>query len=161
MITQLNTQTPEHQLALFLHAIGPEALTIYNGFDYTAEEDKSKVETVIKKFDEHFVGETNETYERYLFNKRVQEPNESIDTYITALKIIAKTCNFCQCLHDSLIRDQIVVGVRDNTVRKRLLQERKLTLNHCIDTCRGAEATTSRLKGECSIVLATQALSWK
>lgn len=146
IITEINSKSAEYKLAIFLHAIGPEALVIYNSFDYGENEDKTSLATVIEKFDKHFIGETNETYERYLFNKRMQQPTESVDEYVTALKTLAKTCNFCQCLHDSLIRDQIIIGIRDNTVRKRLLQERKLTLNRCIDMCRSAEATTSRMK---------------
>ena len=39
-----------------------------------------------------------------------------------------------------------MMGVRDNAIRKRLLQERKLTLNTCINICRSAEATASQLK---------------
>ena len=93
-----------------------------------------------------FIGKTNETYERYIFNKRLQESDESIYIYVTALRNLEKTCTFCECLHDSLIRDQIVMGVRDNAIRKRLLQERKLILNTCIDICRSTEATASQLK---------------
>ena len=43
---------------------------------------------------------------------------------------------------DSLIRDRIVVGTKDNGTRKRLLQESKLTLNKCIDICLSSEATS-------------------
>ena len=101
---------------------------------------------MIAKFDKNFIGETNETCERYLFNKSLQESDESIDIYVTALRNLSKTCNFCECLHDSLIREQIVMGVRDNAIRKQLLQEKKLTLNTCIDICRSAKATASQLK---------------
>ena len=31
IVAKLNTQTDEYQRALFLHAIGPDALTLYNG----------------------------------------------------------------------------------------------------------------------------------
>lgn len=69
---------------------------------------------------------------RYKFNKRDQELNESVDAYITALRTLAKTCNF-GILEDSLIRDRIVTGVKDNQARKKLLQVSKLTLKDCID----------------------------
>ena len=146
IIAQLNKQPSAYRLALFLHSIGTESLKIYNSFDYGDDEDKSLLETVIKKFGDHFIGASNETYERYLFNKRVQDSDETVDSYVTALRNLAQSCNFCKCLHDSLIRDQIVIGIRDNATRKRLLQERQLTLSKAIDTCRGAEATASQLK---------------
>ncbi|KAH3775095.1 hypothetical protein DPMN_176492 [Dreissena polymorpha] len=38
------------------------------------------------------------------------------------------------------------IGIRDTQVRKRLLQEEKLTLQKCIDMCRGAEASSAKIK---------------
>ena len=58
---------------------------------------------------------------------------------------MAKTCNYGSLL-DSLIRDRIVVGIRDNGTHKRLLQEPKLTLTRCIDICRSSEATALQLQ---------------
>lgn len=55
------------------------------------------------------------------------------------------TSNYGSLL-DSLIRDRVVVGIRDNGTRKRLLQESKLTLNRCIDICRSSEATATQLQ---------------
>ena len=51
------------------------------------------------------------TYERYMCNSRDQKEGESIDVYIGELRTLAQTCNFCPCLHHSLIRDRIVLGV--------------------------------------------------
>ena len=58
---------------------------------------------------------------------------------------MSKTCNFGD-LQESLIRDRIVVGLRDNSVRKRLLQESKLTLKFTIDICKSSETTHRQLK---------------
>ena len=37
-------------------------------------------------------------------------------------------------------------GVRENAVRRKLLQESGLTLSKCVDICRAAEATSAQLK---------------
>ena len=58
---------------------------------------------------------------------------------------MAKTCNF-GILEDSLIRDRIVIGVKDNQARKKLLQVSILTLKDCIDICRSYETTSHQLK---------------
>ena len=71
---------------------------------------------------------------------------ETIDAYVAALIIIQKTCSLCDCLKDSLLRDMIVFGVRDNGVRKRLMQECSLDLSRCVDICRTRENTTSQMK---------------
>ena len=121
-------------------------MKIFNGFQFDTPEDRNNRTKIIEKFDQYTIGELNETIERYNFNSRNQEENESIDAYVTALCTLAKTCNFCDCMCDSILRDQIVLGVRDKHTRKRLLQERKLDLKKCIDICRSTEARNSQLK---------------
>ena len=146
IVANLTAQPEEYQVALFLHCMGAEALRVYNGLSFESEEDKKKLSKIMEKLDEFAIGEVNETYERYLFNSRNQEGDESIDAYVAALRKLAQTCNFCKCLSDTLIRDRIVLGVNSKHLRKRLLQERKLTLSRCVDICRSSEATSSQLQ---------------
>ena len=61
------------------------------------------------------------------------------------MRALAKSCNYGQ-LSDDFIRDRIVVGVRENGLRKKLLQTRELTLSNCIDICRASESTNQQLK---------------
>ena len=131
--------------ATLLTCIGSDALDVYDGLDFESEEQKTDIDIVIQKLQSYCIGETNEIYERYRFNKRDQELNESVDAYVTALRTLAKTCNF-GALEDSLIRDRIVIGVKDNQARKKLLQVSKLTLKDCIDICRSYETTSLQLK---------------
>ena len=49
-------------------------------------------------------------------------------------------------MKDSLIRDRIVLGIRKEDARKRLLQERKLDLKKCIDICRISEGATTHMQ---------------
>ena len=86
-------------------------------------------------------------YERYVFNNRNQRDDENIDSYVAELRRLSKTCQFCECLRSSLIRDRLVIGIRDGATRKYLLQKRDLTLDNAIDICRGSEATAAHLKG--------------
>ena len=75
----------------------------------------------------------------------MQQDGESVDAYVTVLRTLGHTCNFAQ-LESSLIRDRIVVGLRDNNTRKRLLQTSKLDLKTCLDICRAFESTAQQLK---------------
>lgn len=145
IITGISRQNVDYQRAMFLHCIGTEALSVYNTFKLP-ETDDTTLEVIIEKFEQHIVGETNETYERYKFNQRCQQPEESIDQFVTALKTLAATCNFCDCLQESLIRDRVVTGIRKEETRKKLLEERKLTLHKAIDICRSAETSSSQLR---------------
>ena len=143
---------PEHpdvnkslRTATLLTCIGSDALDVYDGLVFESEEQKKDIDVVLQQLQHYCIGETNEIYERYKFNKRDQELNESVDAYVTALRTLAKMCNF-GILEDSLIRDRIVIGVKDNQARKKLLQVSKLTLKDCIDICRSYETTSHQLK---------------
>ncbi|KAK3752443.1 hypothetical protein QZH41_003511 [Actinostola sp. cb2023] len=57
---------------------GQSALEIYNSFQYADGEDPDNLDTIIAKYDEHFTGEINETYERFQFNKRVQQADRKM-----------------------------------------------------------------------------------
>ena len=55
-------------------------------------------------------------------------------------------CNFCSCLHDSLIRDRQALGIRKESIGKKLLQEKKLNFSHATDIARSGETTNMCLK---------------
>lgn len=143
IVSRLNKQPQDYRTAMLLNCIGTEALKVYNGFTFEAE---PTVDAVIEKFDQHIIGTVNETYERYKFNSRQQAIDESFDAYLTTLRCLKKSCNFCQCLGDTLLRDRIVTGIRDDEVRKKLLEVQDLTLKRCVDICRAYEATGARMK---------------
>ena len=86
--------------------------------------------------DRYAVGETNETYERFVFHMRKQEEGESVEAYIAALRTLIKTCDFCDNCVNSVLRDQIVLGIRNCDTQSELLKVRHLELQVCIDTCK-------------------------
>ena len=138
--SRLNTQSRDLHTATLLTCIGPDVLEIYDGLPFAISEERTQIDKVVELLDAYFIGETNEIYEAYLFNQRVQEIRESFDSFLTALRSLAKTCNFGS-MQDGMIRDRVVVGVRDNSTRKKLLAENKFTLNKCTDICRASEST--------------------
>lgn len=91
------------------------------------------------------MGKTNTTYERYVFNNKHQKFSESVDAYVTKLRKLSLTCEFGE-LADQMIRDRLVCGIKDNAVRKKLLQEADLSLQRCVDICRAAEKTATHIK---------------
>lgn len=91
------------------------------------------------------MSETNEIHERYCFNKRDKEVDETIELYVIELRKLAKTCNF-GTLGNSLIRKRLVVGICHNNLQKRLFQVSKLILKESIDICRSHETTGLQLE---------------
>ena len=58
---------------------------------FATEEEKEDIDVVLQLPEEYCGGETNETYERYVFNKRDQQRGESFDIYSTSPRSLAKT----------------------------------------------------------------------
>ena len=123
----LDTKENPLRVATLLTCLGPDAIELFDGFTFAEDADKEDPDKIIEQFENYCVGENNETYEHYRFNTRVQELGESIDTYLSSLRTLAKTCNY-DALEDSLIRDRMVIGIRDESTRKKLLQHSKLSL---------------------------------
>ncbi|UYV78480.1 hypothetical protein LAZ67_16001679, partial [Cordylochernes scorpioides] len=99
----------------------------------------AKIDSVLKAFDSHFCVRKNIIYERAKFNSRIQEDREPVDEFITSLYKLADSCEF-EGLHEQLIRDRIVVGVRDKALSERMQLDSKLTLEKAVKMVRQQEA---------------------
>lgn len=138
IVTDQKNEPSMYRTAVFLSCIGLDALDIYDGLSFADEDERNNIDEVLKKFEEYCIGSTNETYEAFKFNRRHQAAGESIEEFVADLRRLVKTCNF-GTLQNRLLRDQIVLGVKDETLRSKLLEVRKLSLDGCIDMCRAHE----------------------
>ena len=117
--------------------MGEEADDIVVSFGLTTEE--AKQYNVVKgKFEAHFVVKRNVIFERAKFNLRSQQDGESVDNFITDLYCLAEYCEF-GTLRDDLIRDRIVVGIKDKKLSEQLQLDSKLTLEKAITKTRQSE----------------------
>ena len=62
---------------------------------------------------------------------RLQEPGESIDQFLVALKKLSKDCSFqtvtAEVYRDELVRDMFIRGLSSSYIRQRLLEDKILT----------------------------------
>jgi predicted aspartyl protease len=93
--------------------MGDKADDILRSFGLSAD-DAKKYDVVKGKFDSHFIKRRNVIYERARFYQRRKEAGETVDCFVTALYGLAEHCEYA-ALHDEMIRDRIVVGLRDAT----------------------------------------------
>ena len=117
--------------------MGEEADEIFNSFTMTSD-DRKKYDAVKAKFEGHFIIKRNVIFERAKFNLRVQKENEPVDTFITDLFTLAQHCNYGN-LHDEMVRDRIVVGLKDKSLSEKLQLEAELTLENAINQARQRE----------------------
>ena len=125
------------QVNTLFYSMGDEADEILRSFRLSME-DAKVYDTVKAKFDGHFVKRRNVIYERAKFNLR-QEPGESVDSFITSLYGLAEHCGYSR-LHDEMIRDRIVVGLRDARLSEKLQLDAELSLDKAVAQVRQAEA---------------------
>ncbi|KAI4887128.1 hypothetical protein NFI96_019030, partial [Prochilodus magdalenae] len=133
------------KVKLFSYLVGETGRELLDTLMGEAAKETWKIRDIVAAFDAHCNPSVNETVERYRFFSRNQGSSENIDCYVTELKLLAKTCNFGP-LRDSLIRDRIVCGSNSNGMRERLLREKNLTLDTCVQLCRAAELSRENAK---------------
>ncbi|KAI5718308.1 hypothetical protein M8J77_019339 [Diaphorina citri] len=138
---------PEKQVAMFLHLIGEECLHIFNSFGLNDKLDNKslQLEEVISKFTDHFVPKKNLTYVRHKFFTRDQQEGESVENYVAVLNKMSYDCEF-EKLREDLVKDILIVGMRNVQVKERLLREDNLDLDKAVRLCKTAEITSERMK---------------
>ena len=80
-------------------------------------EDKRTMDEVFAEFEEFAVGEVNETYGGYLFNAQCQHEGKSFENFLTVIRSLINTCNHCDTWIDSILRDHILLGIRDSDIQ--------------------------------------------
>ena len=130
---------------LFSYLVGESGRELLDTLMGETAKSDWKMKDIIDKMDAHCNPSANETVERYRFFSRNQGSSEAIDCYVTDLKVLSKTCNFGTS-RDSLIRDRIVCGGNNVSMRERLLREKTLTLDTCIQLCRASELSRENVK---------------
>ena len=83
----------------------------------------------------------------------MQLPGESVEQYITELYALVETCEYGN-LTDEMLRDRIVVGIRNAALAKRLQLDAELTLEKAKRLVRQEEAVNDQqrqLKGDNSL----------
>ena len=86
---------------------------------------------MVEKFEAHFVKNRNVIFERAKFNQRRQEEGKPVNDFVTSLYCLSEHCRYGD-LHDEMIRNRIVMGLRDSTLSEKLRLEPNLTLKMAI-----------------------------
>ena len=70
-------------MSTLLSVIGEEAVKAFDTFAWSEGQSENNITDVLAKFDEYCEPRTQVMYERYRFNNRKQEQDESISAYVT------------------------------------------------------------------------------
>ena len=138
----LSTEDELRQVSTLLYCLGEEADDVLTSTNISAG-DRTNYDAVMRKFDDHFQVRRNIIFERAKFNRRNQLEGESAELYITALYALVETCNYGD-LREEMLRDRIVVGIRDARLSERLQLDADLTLEKAKKTVRQKEAVSEQ-----------------
>lgn len=120
---------------------------------------------LLEKAKRHFAHTLSCIVERYKFNTRVQQPSESVATFVAQLRALSTHCEFGDMLED-MLHDRIVCGNFALRIQRRLLAEPKLTYVKAVELSQSMEATDKNSKvilpqTDTATVHVTQALCYR
>src|ERR1700733_94346 len=144
LAADLTEASSARRAAIFLTCVGGDAYDVFRSLPLSAEQ-KRDVDAIVAAFQTFCLGSINVTFERFIFNQRTQENNERFDVFLGEIRRLAKSCQF-EGMEEQLIRDRIVVGIKDDATRRKLLQIRELTLDKAIDVCKASESAGQQLR---------------
>ena len=140
----LDKEEELRQISTLLYCLGDEAEGVLASTNISDDARKS-YKDVMAKLDEHFKVRNNTIYERARFNRRDQQEGESAEEYVTALYELIETCEYGE-LHDEMLRDRLVVGIRDAAMSEKLQLDPELTLEKAKKAIRQKEAVREQSK---------------
>jgi hypothetical protein len=138
---ELVKKSDEIQRATLLHCFGPATQRIFQ----TLPGDKKTCEEAEAVLENYFAPKRNVVSERYRFRCRAQRRDEPIDCYVTALRELAKSCEFNE-LESEMIRDQIVEKCYSKKLKERLLQQDTLDLNKAVRIAKTMESAEQEVQ---------------
>ena len=126
------------QTAIFLTVIGNETYNFLRNLLAPQSPAGKTVKTLSEALIDHLKPWSIITAERYKFYCRDQLENETTTEYIAELRKLTLNCDFKDLLEQAL-RDRFVCGLQNNSIGRRLLAVRKLTLKSAIELAKKME----------------------
>ena len=134
----LTEKDDKTQFNTLIYTMGDMADEILSSFGFS--EESGKYDTVKGRFEGYFVKRRNVIYEWAKFNMRRQQEGEPVDEFITSLYSLIEHCHY-GVLRDEMIRDRIVVGIRNTALSEKMQLQSDLDLQKAIKQAREAEAS--------------------
>ena len=134
------------KVAILLHALGEDALEVYNTLEIAqADEEDQTVDDILDAFKTYCQPKKNTVFERHQFWAHPMTDSVTIEKYVTELRQKSKDCEF-GASENNMIREKIVFSLNDQRLKERLLRECDLTLERAVDICRAAETAKAQVQ---------------
>ena len=129
----------------FLAMIGPVTYALLRNLVSPDKPGDKSYDELVSLLQEHYNPAPSETVQRSRFHSRFRKQGETVATFVSELRSLAKFCNFGATL-DNMLRDRIVCGINNGKIQQRLLAEKTLTLAKTIELAQGMETAAKNAK---------------
>ena len=149
--TESASKSDEIKIGIMLSHAGKEAREVYKTLPWAAEGDDKKFDKVTKAFRAYCEPRKNILYERHGFWNLQQLEEESIDGYLTRLKLKVDACEYDKegwpaAVRLEVLRDKFVFGLLDDSLKERLLRENELDLTKAVEIAHRQESSKRHIK---------------
>ena len=110
---------------VLLSTCGPTTYTLVRNLATPSPPAEPSYEQLIQLLQDHYNPKPSVPVQRFRFNTRCRQSGESIAQFVAALHQLSEHCNFGGSL-DDMLRDQLICGVDDRRIQRRLLAETDL-----------------------------------
>ncbi|CAI6346683.1 unnamed protein product [Macrosiphum euphorbiae] len=138
---QLNEVNTHKKKLLFLTLIGNEGYSLLRDLCLPVKPLDKSYDNLKTLLSEYMNPKPNVVTERFKF-KEWRQGNETIIQFVAVLKKMSEFCGFGTHLEDAL-RDQLVWGIKDQNIQKRLLSEASLNFKRSVELSVAMEAATN------------------
>ena len=139
------------KIGIMLSHTGKEAQELYKTLPWAAEGDDKKFDKVLEAFERFCSPQKNILYKRHGFWSMRQDDGESVDSYLTRLKLKVDYCEYDKmgwplAVRNEMTRDKFVFSLIDDRLKERLLCETELTLERAVALAQRSEASKVQAK---------------
>jgi len=124
--------------SILLTFIGQNGYSVLRDLCQPDKTGSKSYKELVKLMQNHLSPKPSEMAERYKFQQIKQKVGQSLNDFIVCLQRGAKDCSFEN--RDISLRDQFVVGLSSDSIKKRLFTESSLTFKKAVEIAMSMEA---------------------
>ena len=131
----------QRKKAILLHSAGPQVQETFTTLTVASE----LFMDTLNSLNLYFNPKKNVHYERYKFLQLKQEDGETIDNFVTRLKIHVKSCDYNNYNEDEVVIDKLILSCTHPNIQNILLKEaapKKFTIENALFIGRTIQITT-------------------
>ena len=115
----LRAKNEEERCCYLMLWVGGKGRRISSTWDMTDTQQKV-LQEYCNRFQAYVQLKSKPIFAIYKLHSKIQEPRETVQQFVTALKLLVKDCEYGQA-EDSFVRDRIVFGTKSAKVLEKLI----------------------------------------